>query len=55
MATSKPRFCLTVDKELLNEIDVYRYEKHFRTRSKTAVDLIRRGLDAVKKEKEAKD
>lgn len=52
MATEKPRFCITVDDELMEEIDDFRFQNRFSSRSKAAVELIRLGL-AARKEKDA--
>lgn len=48
MATEKPRFCITVDDELLKEIDDFRFHNRFSSRSKATIELIRLGLAALK-------
>lgn len=52
MATTKPRYNITVDEEMFREIENFRFENRFQTRSAATVELIRRGLEVVKKEKE---
>lgn len=48
MATEKPRFCITVDDELMKEIDDFRFQNRFSSRSKATIELIRLGLAALK-------
>lgn len=48
MATEKPRFCITVDDELMKEIDDFRFHNRFSSRSKATIELIRLGLAALK-------
>ena len=50
MPTEKPRFCITVDEELLKEIDDYRFENRYNSRSQATLDLIRLGLEQLKKQ-----
>lgn len=44
MATEKPRYTVSVDKELFQQIEDYRFEHRFQTRSEATVELIRLGL-----------
>lgn len=48
MPTEKPRFCITVDKNLLAQIDEHRFAKRYTSRSKATVNLIRLGLEALR-------
>lgn len=48
----KPRFTVIVDEELLMEIDDFRFENPFPSRSAATLELIRLGIDQTKKEKE---
>lgn len=48
MPTQKPRYCITVDEDTLKEIDDFRFEHRFNSRSLATVELIRLGLDALK-------
>lgn len=51
MPTNNPRFCITVSEEMLEEIDNYRFENRFNSRSQATVELIRMGIDALKAKK----
>ncbi len=48
--TSKPRFCITVDDELMKEIDDFRFENRYGSRSQATVELIRMGVEFLKKD-----
>ena len=53
MATEKPRYTVSVDKELFQKIEDFRFEHRFQTRSEATVALIRLGLtkmEELKKE-----
>ena len=50
MATEKPRFCITVDDDLMKEIDDFRFNNRYSSRSKATIELIRLGLAALKEE-----
>lgn len=52
MATKKPRYMISVDDDMFAEIEDYRYEKRFPTRSEATTELIRLGLEVIKKERE---
>ena len=41
MPTEKPRYCITVDDETLKEIDDFRFENRYNSRSKATLELIR--------------
>ncbi|MGN0483941.1 MAG: ribbon-helix-helix domain-containing protein [Lachnospiraceae bacterium] len=47
MATDKPRYTVSVDPELFQKIEDFRFEHRFQTRSEATVELIRLGLDAL--------
>ena len=47
MATDKPRYTVSVDAELFQKIEDFRFEHRFQTRSEAPVELIRRGLERV--------
>ncbi|CDS88269.1 TPA: hypothetical protein KRE09_003657 [Clostridioides difficile] len=51
MATQKPRFTITVDDELLKEIDDFRFDKRFSTRTQATIELIKLGLEKLNTEK----
>lgn len=50
MPTEKPRYTVIVDEELLKEIDDFRFENRYPSRSAATLELIRLGIDALKKE-----
>lgn len=50
MATNKPRYTVSVDNDMFREIENFRFKRHYQTRSEATVELIRLGLEAVKKE-----
>ncbi len=52
MATKKPRYMISVDDDMFAEIEDFRYEKRFPTRSEATAELIRLGLEAIKKERQ---
>lgn len=52
MATKKPRYTVSVDDELFNAIENFRFENRFQTRSEATVELIKLGLKQLKKEQE---
>ena len=51
MATDKPRYTVSVDKEMFQAIEDFRFEHRYQTRSEATVELIRLGLEMVQKEK----
>lgn len=52
MPTEKPRYSIVVDEELLKEIDDFRFENRYPSRSAATVELIRRGLESLKREQQ---
>lgn len=50
MPTNKPRYTVIVDEELLKEIDDFRFENRYPSRSAATLDLIRLGMEQLKKE-----
>ena len=50
MATDKPRYTVSVDNELFQQIEDFRFEHRFQTRSEATVELIRLGLEHRKQE-----
>lgn len=51
MPTEKPRYCITVDDEMLKEIDDFRFNNRFNSRSQATIELIRLGLQNLKEQK----
>ena len=50
MPTEKPRYTVIVDEELLKEIDDFRFENRYPRRSAATLELIRLGMESLKKE-----
>lgn len=51
MATDRPRYTVSVDNDMFREFENFRFERRYQTRSEATVELIRLGLEAVKKER----
>lgn len=49
MPTEKPRFTITLDKELLKAIEDFRFERRYPNRTQATLELIRLGIEALKK------
>lgn len=54
MATKKPRYMISVDDDMFNAIEDFRFERRFQTRSEATTELIRLGLEQLKKEMDEK-
>lgn len=54
MPTEKPRYTIIVDEELLKKIDDFRFENRYPSRSAATLDLIRLGMESLKKEQQGK-
>ena len=52
MATKKPRYMISVDDEMFDKIEDFRFEKRFQTRSEATAELIKLGLESIEKEQE---
>lgn len=50
MATDRPRYTVSVDNELFQQIEDFRFSQRYQTRSEATVELIRLGLEALKKD-----
>ena len=50
MATERPRYTVSVDPELFQQIEDFRFSRRFQTRSEATVELIRLGLAALEKD-----
>lgn len=55
MATTKPRYMVSVDNELFQELEDFRFSQRYQTRSEATTVLLRLGLEAFKKSKEEYD
>lgn len=47
MATDKPRYSITVDDDLFDAIEDFRFQYRFQTRNDATVALIRMGLEKI--------
>ena len=52
MATDRPRYTVSVDNELFQQIEDFRFAQRYQTRSEATVELIRLGLKTLQKEAE---
>ena len=50
MATQKPRYSITLDKDMFEEVENFRFEHRYQTRNQATIALIRWGLDAVREQ-----
>lgn len=55
MATNKPRYSITVDPELFQKIEDFRFGQRYQTRSEATIELIRLGLKALEQAEESKN
>jgi len=55
MTTKKPRYSISVDDEMFERIEDYRFLNRFPNRSEATVDLIRRGLESLEREEEERE
>lgn len=54
MATDKCRYTVSVDNEMFQKIEDFRFERRFQTRAEATVELIRLGLETLKEQEEGK-
>jgi len=47
MATNRARFTVSVDDDMFQQIEDFRFDRRFSTRSEATVELIRLGLEAL--------
>lgn len=47
MSTDKTRYTVSVDDELFKQIEDFRFEHRYQTRSEATAELIRLGLEAL--------
>ena len=45
MATTKPRYTITVDDDTFKKIEDFRFENRFQSRSEATLELIKLGID----------
>lgn len=54
MATTRPRFTLSLSNETLEAVENFRFEHRFSTRNQAIEELIRLGLEMIKQEEAQK-
>ena len=54
MATNRARYMISVDDELFQRIEDFRFSRRFQTRSQATAELIRLGLESIKNEENKK-
>ena len=47
MSTTRPRYTVSVDEEMFQQIEDFRFSNRYATRSEATVELIRLGLEAL--------
>lgn len=52
MPTEKPRYSITLDDEMFKEIEDFRFEQRYPNRNQATIELIRLGLEAMRKQQE---
>lgn len=50
MATKRPRYTVSVDEEMFQKIEDFRFQHRYQTRSQATVELIRLGLESLKQQ-----
>lgn len=51
MATKQPRYTVSVDDELFQKIEDFRFENRFQTRSDATVALLKLGIESLEAQK----
>lgn len=52
MATEKPRYSITLDTEMFKEVEDFRFEHRYQTRNQATIELIRLGLETLRREQQ---
>lgn len=55
MSTDRARYTVSLDDEMFQKVEDFRFENRFQTRSQATVELIRLGLEMAAKKKEEED
>lgn len=55
MATEKARYTVSVDEDMFEKIETFRYTNRYPTRSAATVELIRLGLASLEQEEESSE
>lgn len=51
MGTNRPRYTVSVDQDMFDKIEDFRFENRYQTRAEATVELIRLGLEVLEKRK----
>lgn len=52
MSTDRARYTVSLDDEMFQKVEDFRFDNRYQTRSQATVELIRLGLEMVEKKKE---
>lgn len=55
MATEKPRYSITLDVDMFKEVEDFRFDHRYQTRNQATIELIRLGLETLKREQQEAD
>lgn len=55
LATQKHRYMISVDEEMFNAIEDFRFGHRYQTRSEATAELIRLGLEAINQQSDGND
>ncbi len=50
MSTRKPRYSITLNNDLFEQVEEFRFSRRYQTRNEATTELIRLGLEAAKKQ-----
>lgn len=53
MGTNRPRYTVSVDQEMFEKIEDFRFENRYQTRAEATVELIRLGLEVLESRRKA--
>lgn len=53
MGTNRARYTVSVDQDMFEKIEDFRFENRYQTRAEATVELIRLGLEVLEKRKKA--
>jgi len=51
MAMDRPRYSITLDQELFQRVEDFRFENRYQTRNEATVQLIRLGLEQIDRQR----
>lgn len=51
MSTDRARYTVSLDDDMFQKVEDFRFDNRFQTRSQATVELIRLGLEAVERKK----